>query len=236
MNQSQIFGIIRHALTFGAGFIAAKGWINAGDIPQIVSAALTLAGVLWSIYEKIEQKPAGGAGSGPLIPPGAAMAVFALGLISLALLTGGCASTDTGGNTTVAILPQTPAARAAVVAQIVQDGTQLGVAAALLQKPELRPYFEASREALNALLATQTTDPAQLRTDLNQSVPVAEQPLVDAALATAIGAYATWYNVNAPQLTASDTTKYALQILTALDTGLNAALGAPAVPAPPTTL
>ena len=234
MNQSQIFGIIRHALTFGAGYIAAKGWVNAGDVPQIVSAAMTLAGVLWSIYEKIEQKPAGGAGPG--LPSGAAMAAVALGLISFALFNGGCASTGAGGNATAAIFPQTPAARAAVVAQIVQDGTQLGVGAALLQKPELRPYFEASREALNALLAAQTTDPVQLQADLNQSVPAVEQPLVDAALEAAIGTYATWYNANAAQLTASDTTKYALQILTALDTGLNAALGSNTVSAQPVAL
>jgi len=118
----------------------------------------------------------------------------------------------------------------------VQDGTQLGVGAALLQKPELRPYFEASREALNALLAAQTTDPVQLQADLNQSVPAVEQPLVDAALEAAIGTYATWYNANAAQLTASDTTKYALQILTALDTGLNAALGSNTVSAQPVAL
>jgi len=234
MNQSQIFGIIRHALTFGAGYIAARGWVNAGDVPQIVSAAMTLGGVLWSIYEKIEQKPAGGGGTG--LPPGAAMAAVALCLLSFALLNGGCASAGAGGNTTAGILPQTPAARAAVVAQIVQDGTQLGVGAALLQKPELRPYFEASREALNALLAAQTTDPVQLQADLNQSVPAVEQPLVDAALEAAIGAYAAWYNANAAQLTASDTTKYALQILTALDTGLNAALGSTAVPTQPVVL
>jgi hypothetical protein len=231
MNQTQIFGIIRHALTFGAGFIAAKGWINAGDVPQIVSAAMTLAGVLWSIHEKIEvlpPKPAPAAASSAIIPPPdptATLSLIAVGLLCLGLCSSGCSTLDAGGNTTAS-----PAEQVVVVSQIVQDGTQLGVVAALTQKPELRQYFEASREALNAALGQGLTSPTQLQAYLNQSVPAPYQPLVNVALNAGINAYTAWYAANAPKLTSSDTAKYALQILTALDAGLNAALGPPPVP------
>jgi hypothetical protein len=79
------------------------------------------------------------------------------------------------------------------------------------------------------------TNPAQLETYLNQSVPAAYQPLVNTAFDAAIGAYTAWYEANASKLTASDSAKYALQILTAIDAGLNAALGPVASTTPPTT-
>jgi hypothetical protein len=231
VNQTQIFGIIRHALTFGAGFIAAKGWINAGDVPQIVSAAMTLAGVLWSIHEKIEEPPLKTppiSASSTIPPPSditATLSLIAIGLLCLGLSSSGCSTLDGSGNTTAS-----PAEQVTAVSQIVQDGTQFGVAAILTQKPALRQYFEASREALNAALGQGLTNPTQLQAYLNQSVPAPYQPLVNAALNAGITAYTTWYTANAPKLTTSDTAKYALQILTALNTGLNAALGPPPIP------
>ncbi|MGA2052939.1 MAG: hypothetical protein ABSH19_06485 [Opitutales bacterium] len=259
MNPTILFGIIRHALTFGAGFIAAKGWINAGDVPQVVSAAMTLAGVCWSIYEKIEMPGGPGtpttttAASAPTagigIPPGAATALIAAGLGGLMLTMSGCTASGTTGNSSVSVLSQDPTTQVAIIAQVAQAGTQLGVAAAITQQPALRQYFEASREALNALLATGNTaaagnlttttamtNPTQLQSYLNQSVPAAYQPLVDAGLNAAIGAYTTWYNANASKLTTSDTAKYSLQILTAIDAGLNAALGPIPVPMPAATV
>jgi hypothetical protein len=137
MNQTQIFGIIRHALTFGAGYIAAKGWINAGDAPPVVSAVMTLAGVGWSIYEKMETP--GGPGTSVAPPPAssakpasgstAAMALTLLGCGGLLLAMPGCASTAAGGNSTASVLPQDPATQVTIIAQVALAGTQLGVAA-----------------------------------------------------------------------------------------------------------
>jgi hypothetical protein len=50
-------GIIRHILTFGGGFLVAKGYITAGDLPQIVGAGVTIAGAIWSILAKSDKFP-----------------------------------------------------------------------------------------------------------------------------------------------------------------------------------
>lgn len=52
MNKDQVLGIVRHVLTFGGGFLAAKGWTDAAGIDQIAGAVVTLVGALWSILAK----------------------------------------------------------------------------------------------------------------------------------------------------------------------------------------
>jgi hypothetical protein len=56
MNMEAILGVIRHVLTFGGGFLVAKGWLDADTLTQGVAAAATLIGLVWSVIAK--KKPA----------------------------------------------------------------------------------------------------------------------------------------------------------------------------------
>lgn len=49
MSWKKIQGIVRHALTFGGGYLAAQGWVAEGMVPEIVGALMTLIGLVWSI-------------------------------------------------------------------------------------------------------------------------------------------------------------------------------------------
>lgn len=52
MNWEQISSILRHILTFGGGFIVAKGWISAEALPGIIGAILAVGGGIWAIFNK----------------------------------------------------------------------------------------------------------------------------------------------------------------------------------------
>lgn len=52
MNKDMILGLVRHVLTFGGGFVVAKGWIDAAGANEAVGAIAALIGVLWSAYDK----------------------------------------------------------------------------------------------------------------------------------------------------------------------------------------
>lgn len=54
MSWEQISSILRHILTFGGGFIIAKGWISAEAMPGIIGAIITVGGVLWGMFNKTE--------------------------------------------------------------------------------------------------------------------------------------------------------------------------------------
>lgn len=54
MSWEQISSILRHVLTFGGGFIVAKGWINADALPGIVGAIITVGGTIWALFNKTE--------------------------------------------------------------------------------------------------------------------------------------------------------------------------------------
>lgn len=54
MNWEQISSILRHILTFGGGFIVAKGWISAEALPGIVGGIITVAGVIWGFFNKTD--------------------------------------------------------------------------------------------------------------------------------------------------------------------------------------
>lgn len=49
MNKTQILGIIRHILTFGAGFLVASGKLDISGADTIIGAALALVGSVWSV-------------------------------------------------------------------------------------------------------------------------------------------------------------------------------------------
>ena len=54
MTKEQILVILRHVLTFGGGFIVAKGWIDEGTLTELIGGLMTLVGAGWSIFTKSE--------------------------------------------------------------------------------------------------------------------------------------------------------------------------------------
>jgi hypothetical protein len=49
MNKTQVLGIVRHVLTFGAGFLIAKGKLEPGAAESLIGGLLTVIGGVWSI-------------------------------------------------------------------------------------------------------------------------------------------------------------------------------------------
>ncbi len=54
MNWEQISTILRHILTFGGGFVVAKGWISAEALPGVIGAVITVGGVVWGLFNKTD--------------------------------------------------------------------------------------------------------------------------------------------------------------------------------------
>jgi hypothetical protein len=52
MKKEQTFGIIRHTLTFVGGLLFYNGVLDENETTEIVSATMTLIGLVWSIVEK----------------------------------------------------------------------------------------------------------------------------------------------------------------------------------------
>lgn len=52
MNKEVILGFVRHILTFGGGYVAAKGVIDQAMVNEIIGAMMTLVGVAWSFWDK----------------------------------------------------------------------------------------------------------------------------------------------------------------------------------------
>ncbi len=57
MNKETILGIVRHILTFGGGLLATKGFIGASDVEMPVGALGTIAGIVWSAWDKSARAP-----------------------------------------------------------------------------------------------------------------------------------------------------------------------------------
>lgn len=56
MTKDSIFGVIRHILTFGGGFLVAKDIIPADQLDTVIGAIITLVGAVWSIADKETRK------------------------------------------------------------------------------------------------------------------------------------------------------------------------------------
>ena len=52
MSKEQIFGLLRHVLTFGAGFLVTSGLVEASDVETGVGAVMALVGIGWSFWAK----------------------------------------------------------------------------------------------------------------------------------------------------------------------------------------
>jgi hypothetical protein len=52
MNVETILGVVRHVLTFGGGFLASKGVLEAAQVETAVGALVTIIGLVWSVLAK----------------------------------------------------------------------------------------------------------------------------------------------------------------------------------------
>ncbi len=54
MNWEQVSSILRHILTFGGGFVVAKGWISETLMLEIVGVIVTVGGAVWAMFNKTD--------------------------------------------------------------------------------------------------------------------------------------------------------------------------------------
>jgi hypothetical protein len=54
-TKDQILGFVRHALTLIGGSIVTNGMFNESQMLEVVGAAVTLIGFVWSWYAKKDQ-------------------------------------------------------------------------------------------------------------------------------------------------------------------------------------
>lgn len=52
LTKEQVFGVLRHVLTFVGGIVVAKGYIDDAAATEIIGGVLTLAGSVWSVIDK----------------------------------------------------------------------------------------------------------------------------------------------------------------------------------------
>lgn len=52
MNIDMVWGLARHALTFGGGYVVAKGWLDEATMNEVVGAVMTIVGAGWSLHQK----------------------------------------------------------------------------------------------------------------------------------------------------------------------------------------
>jgi len=50
MNKSKLFGVLRHVLTFGGGYLVAKDYLDGEQLNELVAGALALIGLAWSYF------------------------------------------------------------------------------------------------------------------------------------------------------------------------------------------
>ncbi len=53
MNMEMVFGLLRHVLTFGGGWMVAQGYFDEATIQEVVGAVMTIVGALWSMRHKL---------------------------------------------------------------------------------------------------------------------------------------------------------------------------------------
>lgn len=57
MNKEKVMGVVRHVLTFGGGYIVARGWLDEGTVAELVGATVTIVGVVWSYFAPEKSNP-----------------------------------------------------------------------------------------------------------------------------------------------------------------------------------
>lgn len=56
LNKVTVMALVRHAMTFAGGVLISAGIFDAGTIEQLTGAIVTIAGALWSLYEKSQRE------------------------------------------------------------------------------------------------------------------------------------------------------------------------------------
>lgn len=56
--MDKILGIIRHVLTFGGGYLVAKGYVDEASVQDIIGGVVAIVGAVWSIAAKSDKLPA----------------------------------------------------------------------------------------------------------------------------------------------------------------------------------
>jgi hypothetical protein len=56
MKLEKILGIVRHALTFGGGFLVTSGYLTESTLETGIGAIVTLIGIVWSVVNKNEDE------------------------------------------------------------------------------------------------------------------------------------------------------------------------------------
>ena len=56
MDKEQVFGLIRHVLTFVGGILVTKGILDETLVTEIVGGVVTIAGAVWSFVDKLKGK------------------------------------------------------------------------------------------------------------------------------------------------------------------------------------
>lgn len=52
LNWETISGVLRHILTFGGGYVVAKGYADDATVQTVVAGLVALGGVVWSAASK----------------------------------------------------------------------------------------------------------------------------------------------------------------------------------------
>lgn len=56
--KNTVLSLIRHALTFGGGFLAAKGLLSEDTINTVIPAVVTAIGALWGAFDEFKAENA----------------------------------------------------------------------------------------------------------------------------------------------------------------------------------
>lgn len=52
MNKDTLLSILRHLLTFGGGFVVAKGYLSESLVTQLIGAVPAAVGWLWGAVDE----------------------------------------------------------------------------------------------------------------------------------------------------------------------------------------
>ncbi len=52
MTMDSVLGLVRHVLTFGAGYLVANNFIDDAAAQQAIAGLMALVAVVWSTIEK----------------------------------------------------------------------------------------------------------------------------------------------------------------------------------------